>query len=176
MSSLKGGVIRKSVRINEDIRSYTIRVIGPKGEQLGILSLKDALKKSEEFDLDLVEVASSATPPVCRIMDFSKYKYEQEKREREAKKHSKAGHIKEVRFRPSIDEHDYQTKIGHAKKFLEKGNKVRVRLFFRGREMAHQEIGKFLMERITKELASVAKIDKPARQINRIIIMVLGPK
>jgi translation initiation factor IF-3 len=153
-----------------------LRVIGPKGEQLGILSLKDALKKSEEYDLDLVEVASSASPPVCRIMDYSKYKFEQEKREREVKKHSKMGQIKEVRFRPSIDEHDYQTKIGHARKFLEKGNKVRIRLFFRGREMAHQDIGRHLMDRVVKELSPVAKVDRPAKQMGRIIIMVLGPK
>ncbi len=151
-------------------------MIGPKGEQLGILSLKDALKKSEEYDLDIVEVASSASPPVCRIMDYSKYKYEQEKREREVKKHSKMGQIKEVRFRPSIDEHDYQTKIGHARKFLEKGNKVRIRLFFRGREMAHQEIGRHLMDRVVKELSPVAKVDRPAKQMGRIIITVLGPK
>ena len=138
--------------------------------------MKEGLKKAEEYDLDLVEVASSANPPVCRIMDFSMYKYEQEKREREVKKHSKGGHIKEVRFRPSIDEHDYQTKIGHARKFLEKGNKVRIRLFFRGREMAHQDIGKHLLERITKELSPVGKIDKPPKQLGRIIITVLGPK
>jgi translation initiation factor IF-3 len=143
---------------------------------LGIVSLRDALRKAEECDLDLVEVASSANPPVCRIMDFSKYKYEQEKREREAKKHRKAGQIKEVRFRPSIDEHDYQTKLSHARKFLEKGNKVRIRLFYRGREMAHQDIGKHLIERITKELAAVGKIDKPPKQLGRIVIMVLGPK
>ena len=143
---------------------------------MGIVSLKDGLKKAEDYDLDLVEVASSASPPVCRIMDFSKYKYEQEKREREAKKHSKAGHIKEVRFRPSIDDHDYQTKIDHARKFLEKSNKVRIRLFFRGREMAHQDIGKHLLERITKDLSPISKIDKPAKQLGRIIIMVLGPK
>jgi translation initiation factor IF-3 len=168
--------IRKFVRINEEIRSYTLRVIGPKGEQLGILSLKDALKKSEEYDLDLVEVASSASPPVCRIMDFSKYKYEQEKREREVKKHSKTGQVKEVRFRPSIDEHDYQTKLSHARKFLERGNKVRIRLFFRGREMAHQDLGRQLMDRVVKDLSNVGKVDRPAKQMGRIIILVLGPK
>ena len=143
---------------------------------MGILSLKDALKKAEEYDLDLVEVAASASPPVCRIMDFSKYKYEQEKREREVKKHSKTGHVKEVRFRPSIDQHDYQTKLNHARKFLEKGNKVRVRLFFRGREMAHQDLGRQLMDRVVKDLSDVGKVDRPAKQMGRIIILVLGPK
>jgi len=172
----KGGVIRKFIRINEDIRSNTLRLIGPQGEQLGIVNLRDALKKAEEADLDLVEVAPQANPSVCRIMDFSKFKYEQEKREREAKKHRKAGQIKEVRLRPSIDNHDYQTKMAHAKKFLEKGNKVRIRLFFRGREMAHQETGRGLIDRVTKDLASVGKIDKPPRQMGKIIIMILGPK
>ena len=126
--------------------------------------------------MDLVEVATSANPPVCRIMDFSKYKYEQEKREREAKKHRKTNQLKEVRFSMTIDEHDYQTKIDHAKKFLEKGNKVRIRLFFRGRQMQHQDIGRALLEKITKDLAPVSKIDKSAQQLGKIIIMILGPR
>jgi translation initiation factor IF-3 len=109
-------------------------------------------------------------------MDFSKYKYEQEKREREVKKHSKIGQVKEVRFRPSIDEHDYHTKLNHARKFLEKSNKVRIRLFFRGREMAHQDLGRQLMDRIVKDLSDVGKVDRPAKQMGRIIILVLGPK
>ena len=109
-------------------------------------------------------------------MDFSKYKYEQEKREREAKKHGKVRQIKEVRFRPSIDSHDYQTKVEHAKKFLEKGNKVRIRLFYRGREMAHQEKGRELIGRVTKDLSPVAKIDRPPLQMGKVVIMILGPK
>ena len=172
----KGGIIRKYIRINEDIRSYTIRLIGSEGQQLGIVNLKEALRQAEEADLDLVEVASEANPPVCRIMDFSKYKYEQEKREREAKKHRKIGHIKEVRLRPSINIHDYQTKMEHAKKFLEKGNKVRIRLFFRGREMAHQEVGRSLIERVRNDLSSVCKIDKLPQQLGKVILMILGPK
>ena len=151
-------------------------MIGPGCEQLGIVSLRDGLRKAEELDLDLVEVASQVNPPVCRIMDFSKYKYEQEKREREAKKHSKVGQLKEIRLRPSIDEHDYQIKISHAKEFLEKGKKVKVCLFFRGREMAHQDIGRHLMERVSKDLASASKVDKPPKQLGRAIIMILCPK
>ncbi len=143
---------------------------------MGIVSLKEALRRAEEFDLDLVEVAPQAAPPVCRIMDFSKYKYEQEKREREAKKHRKATHLKEVRIRPSIDEHDYQIKINQARKFLEKGNKVRVRLFFRGREMEHQEGGRHLMEKVVRDLSSVSKVEKPAQQFGKMIVMVLGPE
>ena len=151
-------------------------MIGPGGEQLGIVNLKEALRRAEEADLDLVEVAPDANPPVCRILDFSKYRYEQEKREREAKKRRKIGHIKEVRLRPSIDIHDYKTKMDHAKKFLEKGNKVRIRLFFRGREMAHQEAGRNLIERVTNDLSSVGKIDKPPQQLGKVILMILGPK
>ena len=167
MVSLKGGVIRKFIRINEDIRASSVRLIGPKGEQMGVVNLQDGLRRAEDFDLDLVEVASEATPPVCRIMDFSKFKYEQEKREREAKKHRKAGQIKEVRFSITIDEHDYQVKIDHAKEFLEKGNKVRVRLFYRGRQMEHQSIGRALLDRITKDLSQVGKIDKPPNSSER---------
>lgn len=172
----KGGTIRKNIRINEGIRSYTVRLIGPQGEQMGVVNMRDALKKAEDFDLDLVEVAPQANPPVCRIMDFSKYKYEQEKREREAKKHHKIGHIKEVRLRPSIDKHDYEIKITKARKFLEKGNKVRIRLFFRGREFAHQETGRALIGKITKDLSGISRIDKPPKAMGKIIIMILGPK
>lgn len=142
---------------------------------MGIVSLKLALSKAEEFNLDLVEVAPQAKPSVCRIMDFSKYKYEQEKREREAKKHRRGGHIKEVRFRPSIDEHDYQVKISRIKGFLEKGDKVRVRLIYRGREVAHQETGKALMERIVKDIASLGKIERNPVLLGKVLVMVLGP-
>jgi translation initiation factor IF-3 len=123
-----------------------------------------------------VKVAAEATPPVCRIMDFSKFKYEQEKREREAKKHHKVGTIKEVRFGINIAEGDFQIKITHAKEFLAKGNKVRVRLFYRGRQMEHQSLGKALLDRITKELSLVAKIDKAPQQLGKIIITIFGPK
>lgn len=143
---------------------------------MGVVNLKDALKKSEELELDLVEVAPEATPPVCRIMDFSKYKYEQEKREREAKKHHKTGDVKEVRLRPFIGEHDYQVKLAHAKEFLKKGNKVRIRLLFRGREMAHQEAGRVLVDRFVKDVSGLARIERPAKQMGRIVILTLGPK
>jgi len=171
----KGGVIRKDIKINEAIRSSTVRLIGPKGEQMGIVDIRDALKRAEEFDLDLVEVAPQVNPPVCRIMDFSKYKYEQEKREREAKKHRKATHLKEVRLRPSIDEHDYQIKIIQARKFLEKGNKVRIRIFFRGREMTHPETGRHLIEKIVKDLSGVSKVEKTPQRLGKMIVMVLSP-
>ena len=140
------------------------------------MGLNDALSRAEENGMDLVEVAPQSNPPVCRIMDFSKYKYEQEKREREAKKHRKSGQLKEVRFRPTIDDHDYQVKLNHAKKFLEKGQKVRIRLFFKGREMLHQETGRTLIDKIKADLSSVSKIERNPQQFGKVIIMILGPK
>ena len=153
-----------------------MRLISSEGEQLGIVSRQQALQKAEEAGLDLVEVAHQTNPPVCRIMDFSKYKYEQEKREREMRKHRKSSHIKEIRLRPSIDEHDYQIKMRHLREFLEKGEKVRVRLLFRGREMVHQEVGRALIERLMKETEQFAKVDKLPQQVGRMITLVLASK
>jgi len=153
-----------------------VRLISSEGEQLGIVSRQQALQKAEEAGLDLVEVAHQTNPPVCRIMDFSKYKYEQEKREREMRKHRKSSHIKEIRLRPSIDEHDYQIKMRHLREFLEKGEKVRVRLLFRGREMVHQEVGRALIERLMKETEQFAKVDKLPQQVGRMITLVLASK
>lgn len=143
---------------------------------MGIFPIDKALKASEEHDLDLVEIAPSAKPPVCRIMDFAKYKYDQEKKEREAKKHQKAAQLKEIRVRPGIDDHDYQVKVKHIQEFLKKGHKVRVRLFFRGREMAHQEIGRKVLEKMVTDLEPVGKVEKDARSMGRAIIMIFGPK
>ena len=135
-----------------------------------------ALKKAADFGLDLVEVAPQANPPVCRIMDFAKYKYEQEKREREAKKHHKHTQLKEVRLSPRIDEHDYQIKLKHVQEFLEKGHKVRIRLFFKGREVTHQEIGKKLLERLVKDIGEKGKVEKAPQFMGRALILILGPK
>ena len=143
---------------------------------MGIVSLKEGLAKAQEYDLDLVEVAGQVSPPVCRIMDFSKYKYEQEKKEREAKKHRKGLRIKEIRLRPNIDQHDYQVKLKKAKEFLEKGDKVKVRMMFRGREMAHQERGQALIEKLTQDISGIGKIDKPAQMFGHYLVMVLSPK
>ncbi|MCD6134343.1 MAG: translation initiation factor IF-3 [Candidatus Omnitrophica bacterium] len=166
----------KEVRVNQQIRASVVRLISSEGEQLGIVSRQQALQKAEEAGLDLVEVAHQTNPPVCRIMDFSKYKYEQEKREREMRKHRKSSHIKEIRLRPSIDEHDYQIKMRHLREFLEKGEKVRVRLLFRGREMVHQEVGRALIERLMKETEQFAKVDKLPQQVGRMITLVLASK
>lgn len=166
----------KYVRVNERIYAKTMRVIGPEGEQLGVFPKDLALKKAQEYDLDLVEVAPTANPPVCRIIDFSKYKYEQDKREREVKKHQKHSQLKEIRIRPRIEAHDYGVKLKHIKEFLEKKHKVRVRMMFRGREMAHTEIGKRVMEKLVQDVDAFGKVEKDSQMLGRSLIMVLGPK
>ena len=166
----------KYVRVNERIFSKTVRLIGGDGAQLGIFPRELALKKAEEADLDLVEVAPQAKPPVCRIMDFAKYRYEQEKRERELKKHQKAAQLKEIRISPRIDNHDYEVKLKHVKEFLGKGYKVRIRMFFRGREIAHKDIGNRLIEKLVQDIEKVGKIDREAHMLGKTMILTLGPK
>ena len=166
----------KYVRVNERIYAKTMRVIGPEGEQLGVFPKELALKKAQEFGLDLVEVAPTANPPVCRIIDFSKYKYEQDKREREVKKHQKHSQLKEIRIRPRIEAHDYGVKLKRIKEFLEKKHKVRVRMMFRGREMAHTEIGKRVMEKLVQDAEGFGKVEKDSHMLGKSLIMVLGPK
>jgi translation initiation factor IF-3 len=164
------------IRVNERIVAKTLRVIGPAGEQLGIFPKDLALKRADEVELDLVEVAPQANPPVCRIMDFSKYRYEQEKREREAKKHQRQTQLKEIRFSPRIDPHDYATKLKHVMEFLEKKHKVRIRMFFRGREFAHKDLGNRVIERLVQDIAKVGRIDKEPMMLGKALILVLGPK
>ncbi len=151
-------------------------VIGADGEQLGVMTPEEGLKLAQQAELDLVEVAPQAKPPVCRIMDFSKYKYEQEKKEKEARKKQHAIHIKEIRLKPKIGDHDYQVKLGFVKKFLGRGDKVKVTLLFRGREMAHPELGTRVLERLKTDIAEVAQIEKPPLREGRAIIMIVGPK
>lgn len=151
-------------------------MIGPKGDQLGIFPKNIALGKAEDADLDLVEVAPNSEPPVCRIMDFAKFKYEQEKKEREDRKHHKSSQLKEIRISPRIGEHDYLVKIKHLCEFLKKGHKVRVRMMFKGREMAHQEIGRKRMEKIITDVGAMGKIDRESKMLGRSLILVLGPK
>ncbi len=153
-----------------------MRVIGPKGEQLGILNINKAMETAEKFELDLVEVAPQVKPPVCRIMDFSKYKYDQEKREREAKKHQKHFQLKEVRVRPKIAEHDYAIKLKHAMEFLQDGNKVKVSLMFRGREMAHRDIGRRVVDRFCTDLQGVGSVEYGPAMEGRMINMIIAPK
>ena len=151
-------------------------MIGAEGEQLGVMTPQAALAKARETDLDLVEVAPTSRPPVCRIMDYSKFKYDQEKKEKEARKRQHIIKIKEVRYKPTIEEHDYRTKLTHIKDFLQKGNKVKISLRFRGREMAHQETGRALMQRVINDITGVGEAEKPPSKEGHFLNMVLNPK
>ncbi len=150
-------------------------MIGAKGEQEGVVSIDLALKKAVEAALDLVEVAPQANPPVCRILDYAKYRYEQEKQERENQRHQRS-HLKELRFRPQIDDHDYQTKLKSLLKFLKRGDKVKVTLVFRGREMAHQEFGHRLLEKLRTDLGDTAQVERAPIQEGRFVYMTVAPK
>ena len=163
-------------RVNDRIRAKEVRLIGPEGEQVGIVPIADALKRATEASLDLVEVAPQANPPVCRVMDYQKYLYAKEKQERENRQHQRQTQLKELRFRPQIDDHDYQTKLKSLVKFLKKGNKVKVTLVFRGREMAHQEFGRRLLDRLQVDVAEVALVERPPMQEGRFIFLTLTPK
>ena len=166
----------KRVRVNRQIRISPIRVIGSDGSQLGILEVERALAIAEEQGLDLVEVAPMARPPVARIMDYGKFKFEQAKQARQAKKKQHVIQLKEVKFRPGIDEHDFETKTRHARRFLEEGNKVKVTLMFRGRQIAHPELGKQVVDRVAQLLADIAKIESDARLEGKAMTMILTPK
>lgn len=162
--------------INEQIRDREIRLIGEDGEQLGIMSAREAMKIAQEAELDLVKIAPAAKPPVCKIIDYGKYKYEQARKEKEAKKKQKTVEVKEVRLSPNIDTNDLNTKINNAKKFISKGNKVKVTLRFRGREMAHVQQSKHILDDFAETLADVAAVEKPAKMEGRAMSMVLAEK
>ena len=162
--------------INEQIRDREIRLIGEDGEQLGIMSAREAMKIAQEAELDLVKIAPAAKPPVCKIIDYGKYKYEQARKEKEAKKKQKTVEVKEVRLSPNIDTNDLNTKINNAKKFISKGNKVKVTLRFRGREMAHVQQSKQILDDFAETLADIAVVEKPAKMELRGISMVLAEK
>ncbi len=166
----------KELQINEEIRDKEVRVITDDGEQLGIMSAAEALKIAEERDLDLVKIAPQAQPPVCKIINYGKFRFEQAKREKEAKKNQRVIEIKEVRLSLNIDTHDFETKVNHAKKFLASGNKVKVSIRFRGREMAHTELGLVPMQRFAEALADEANVEKPAKVEGRSMLMFLAPK
>jgi translation initiation factor IF-3 len=153
-----------------------VRVISAEGEQLGILETEEALRQAAEEGLDLVEVAPTADPPVCRIMDYGQYKYQQSKRQHEAKKHQKIIHLKEIKLRPKTEEHDFLFKLKHAIEFVEAGDKVKVTVMFRGREMSHQELGRRLMDKFVTQIGEMATIEVPAKMEGRTLSMVLAPK
>jgi translation initiation factor IF-3 len=162
--------------VNREIRVREVRVIGPEGEQLGILPTPDALKKSQELGFDLVEVAPTSQPPVCRIMDFGKYKYELQKKEHQSRRHQKSTQVKEIKLRPRTDKHDLEIKIRQIKDFLAEGNKTKVTVTFRGREMANQEMGRTMMNTVVQQLTEVATIEYSPRMEGRSLIMIVAPK
>ncbi|HAE80254.1 MAG: translation initiation factor IF-3 [Clostridium sp.] len=162
--------------INEQIRDKEVRLIGEDGEQLGIMSAKDAFKLARDAELDLVKIAPTAKPPVCKIIDYGKYKYEMLRKEKEAKKKQKSIEVKEIRLSPNIDDNDLNTKVNNARKFLEKGNKVKVTLRFRGREMAHMTQTKYILDDFAEKLGDIAVVDKPAKVEGRTIVIFLSAK
>jgi len=164
------------VRINERIRVPQIRLIGDDGEQIGVLTVREALTMAQSKGLDLVEVSPTARPPVCRIMDYGKFKYDQNRRARKAKKKQHVTQLKEIKMRPKIEGHDYGFKMDHAREFLKERDKVKFTVTFRGREMAHQEIGHRLIAKIVAELQEFATVETPARSEGRTLTMVLMPK
>jgi translation initiation factor IF-3 len=172
----KGDSISVEPRINDRIRTPHVRLVGADGEQLGVVDTVAALRMANEQDLDLVEVAPQARPPVCKLMDYSKYKYEQAIKAKEARRKQSLVVLKEMKMRPKIDQHDYATKKGHVVRFLRQGHKVKVTIMFRGREMAHTELGRRLLERLASDISELAQVDSPARQDGRNMIAVFSPR
>jgi translation initiation factor IF-3 len=166
----------KRVRVNRQIRISPVRVIGPGGEQLGVMAVDEALAAALERGLDLVEVAPMARPPVVKIMDYGKFKFEQAKAARAAKKKQHVIHLKEVKYRPGIDDHDFDFKTRHAREFLADGNKVKVTMMYRGRQMAHIELGREVLDRVAQELKDIGKIEQEPKLEGRNMSMVLAPK
>ncbi|MBP3435377.1 MAG: translation initiation factor IF-3 [Clostridia bacterium] len=166
----------KEIQINEQIRDSELRIIGEDGAQLGVMSAQEALVLAEEKGLDLVKIAHTATPPVCRIMDYGKYRFEQAKKEKEARKNQRQVETKEIRLSLNIDVADFNTKAKHALRFLQDGNKVKVSIRFRGREMGHPEIGLDTMKRFAEACAELAAVEKPAKMEGRNMLMFLAPK
>jgi translation initiation factor IF-3 len=167
---------RDGPRVNEEIRVPQVRLIDQDGEMQGVMSARDALLRAYAVGLDLLEISPNADPPVCKILDFGKFKYEQQKKKNEAKKKQRVIEIKEVKVRPNIDENDYQVKLRSMKSFIEEGDKVKVTLRFRGREMAHQDIGVKVLERIRADLEAGTKVEQMPRMEMRQMVMVLSPK
>lgn len=163
-------------RINDEIRAPKIRLIDENGEMQGIVSVSEGLRLAEQAGLDLVEVSPNAEPPVCKILDFGKYRYEMQKKAAEARKKQKTVDVKELKIRPGIEEHDYGVKLRNARRFLEEGDKVKVTMRFRGREMAHQEIGEALLKRMITELADLGKPEQTLRMEGRQMMMVISPE
>ncbi len=167
---------RDEVRVNRRIRASNVRVIDPEGGQLGILPIAEALRIAEEYELDLVEVSSKSDPPVCRLMDYGKFKYQQRKKAHEAKKKQAVIHIKEVKLRPKTDEHDLQFKLRHIERFLKEGLKTKVTMVYRGRELSHPEIGRRILDRVSEEVKEWGAVELNPKFEGRTMVMVLSPR
>jgi translation initiation factor IF-3 len=167
---------RDGPRVNEDIRVPQVRLIDQDGEMIGVMTAREAIQRAYSVGLDLLEISPNADPPVCKILDFGKFKYEQQKKKNEAKKRQKVIEIKEIKVRPNIDENDYQVKLRAMKTFIEEGDKVKVTLRFRGREMAHQDIGVKVLERIRADMDGATKVEQMPKMENRQMVMVLTPR
>jgi len=169
-------VIRSFIRVNHKIRVPEVRLNGADGAPIGIMQTRDALRMAQEQELDLVEISPNAKPPVCRIMDYGKYRYNQGRKQREQRKHQHQTVVKEIKFRPGVEQHDYATKLSHVRDFLEKGNKVKLTLTFRGRENAHRELGEAVLERVIADCTDVAVVDMAPRRMGRMVTAMLGVK
>ena len=169
-------ISKQELQINEQIRDKELRVIDSDGTQLGIMSLRQAMEIAEQKNLDLVKIAPQANPPVCKIIDYGKFRFEQAKREKEARKNQRVVEIKEVRLSLNIDTHDFETKRNHALRFISEGNKVKASIRFRGREMGHPELGLDIMKRFADAMSEVANVEKPAKLEGRTMLMFLAPK
>lgn len=167
--------ITSDVRVNEEIRAKEVRLIALDGTQLGVKPLTEALETAYGQDMDLVEIAPQASPPVCRVMDYGKYRYEQEQKDKRARKHQSAIVVKEIKLRPKIENHDFEVKRKHVEKFLEKGARVKITIMFRGREMAHTSIGRALLDRLAKEVSLLGTIESTPKLDGRNMIMILTP-
>jgi len=168
--------IAKRINVNRRIRAKEVRLIDPDGKQLGVVPLREALETAQSHGLDLVEVAPNVSPPVCRIMDYGRYKYQQNKKLQEAKKRQSTFQVKEIKLRPGTGEHDFQVKMRHVKRFLDHRDKVKVTVIFRGREMAYTDLGLEVLQRVAEETSEFAAVEQEPRREGRIMVMVLAPK
>jgi translation initiation factor IF-3 len=162
--------------VNEEITAPKVRLVGPDGDMLGVLSAPEAIAKAAEYGLDLIEISPNAEPPVCKIIDYGKFKYEIQKKKNEARKKQKVIDIKEIKMRPGIDDHDYQVKMRSVRRFLEEGDKVKMTIRFRGREMVHMELGARVLDRIRADIDAIAKVEQTPRTEGRMMTMVIAPK
>lgn len=167
-------IIRSFIRVNHKIRVPEVRLTGSDGSLIGVVATRDALRRAQQEGLDLVEISPTAKPPVCKIMDYGKYRYEQGRKAREKRKHQQQTVVKEIKFRPGVEAHDYETKLNHVRDFLKKGNKVKISLTFRGRENAHRELGEAVVERVLKDCEDIAVVDMAPKRMGRMVVAMLG--